>query len=81
MRLSGEVVKGDTGPRFAPDEKPEARLRITGMPEQPPEGPEVEEVDLQLYFARRMSFECQGYDDQWVWGVQPGSIEVDSSSP
>ena len=81
MRVSGKIVKEDNHPRFAPDEKPEARLRVTGLPVQPPEGPEVQEIDLQKYFPRRMSFECQSYDDEWVWGVQDGSMEVDSDSP
>lgn len=80
MRLSGKVVKDNNRPRFAPDERPEARLRLTGLPVQPPEGPEVQEIDLQKYFARRMSFECQNFDDEWVWGVQEGSMEVDSDS-
>jgi hypothetical protein len=81
MRLSGKIVKADNSPRFVPDERPEARLRLTGVPVPMPQGPEVREIDLQKYFPRRMSFECQKYDDKWAWGVQEGSMEIDSDSP
>ena len=83
MRISGQVVRDEDerGPRFAPDDRPDARLRLTGLSVQPPDGPEVQEIDLQKYFPWRMSFECQKYDDEWVLGVQEGSIEVDTNSP
>lgn len=81
MRLSGKIVKDGDRPRFMPDNSPDIRLRLTGLPVQPPDGPEIQEIDLQKYFPRRMSFECQKHDDEWAWGVQEGSLQVDTNSP
>jgi hypothetical protein len=80
MRLSGKIVKDDNRPRFVPDERPGARLRLTGLAVQLTEDPEIQEINLQKYFPARMRFECQKYDDEWAWGVQEGSMEVDSDA-
>jgi len=81
MRLEGKVVRDHVGPRFSPDDNPEARLRLTGLPIQPPDGPEIQEIDLQKYFPWRMSFECQKVDGEWAWGVQEGSMRIHTDSP
>lgn len=80
MRISGKVVKEGNTPRFVPDDSPEARLRLTGLAKHLPEGPEMQEIDLQKYSSRRMSFECQKYDAQWAWGVQEGSLQLDADA-
>lgn len=79
MQYVGSVTSNGQA-RFIPEHTPARPLRLTTIPIQAADTPEVHEIDLTPYRGMRLAFEGQRSDDQWVWGVR-GDLPVRGTSP
>ncbi len=78
-KYHGKVVETSDGPRFAPDDSPERRLRLTKMKifaGERPDGPD-NEITLTDYLGSYISFSADRADETWIWQVQKNTIKRD----